>query len=87
MRRLLNGRILHGAQFLDPGRNRTAPSYDAEGSGLELAIRQHTRRLAAQPLRIGAVGLGAGTIAAWGETGDSVRFFEINPAAEMYARR
>lgn len=36
---------------------------------------------------IAAVGLGAGTIAAWGETGDSMRFFEINPAAETYARQ
>lgn len=87
MRRLLNGRILHGAQFLDPERKKTAPSYYAEGSGLELAIRQHTRRLAGNALRIGAVGLGAGTIAAWGETGDSMRFFEINPAAETYARQ
>ena len=38
-------------------------------------------------MRVGAVGLGAGTIAAWGEAGDSMRFFEINPAAEAYARR
>jgi len=87
MRRLLNGRILHGAQFLDPERKRTAPSYYAEGSGVELAIRQHSRRLRAQPMRIGAVGLGTGTIAAWGETGDAMRFFEINPAAETYARQ
>lgn len=87
MRRLLNGRILHGAQFLDPERKKIAPSYYAEGSGVELAIRQHARRLGAQPMRIGAVGLGAGTIAAWGEAGDSMRFFEINPAAETYARR
>jgi hypothetical protein len=87
MRRLLNGRILHGAQFLDAERKKTAPSYYAEGSGVELAIRRHARRIAAQPMRIGAVGLGAGTIAAWGEAGDSMRFFEINPAAETYARR
>jgi spermidine synthase len=38
-------------------------------------------------MRIGAVGLGAGTIAAWGDTGDAMRFFEINPAAETYARQ
>lgn len=87
MRRLLNGRILHGAQFLDPERQKKAPSYYAEGSGVELAIRQHARRLAAEPMRIGAVGLGAGTIAAWGAPGDSMRFFEINPAAEHFARQ
>lgn len=87
MRRLLNGRILHGAQFLDPERKKTASSYYAEGSGVDLAIRRHSRRLASQPIRIGAVGLGAGTIGAWGDAGDSMRFFEINPAAEAYARK
>ena len=30
-------------------------------------------------LRIGVIGLGAGTIAAYGEPGDYVRFYEINP--------
>jgi spermidine synthase len=87
IRRLLNGRILHGAQILDPERKTVATTYYGEGSGVELAIRQHPRRLAAQPMRIGVVGLGAGTIAVWGETGDTMRFFEINPAAETYARQ
>jgi hypothetical protein len=87
MRRLHNGRILHGAQFLDPGKKALATTYYGEGSGIELAIRQHPRRLASQPLRIAVVGLGAGTIAALGEIGDSIRFFEINAAAEAFARR
>lgn len=87
MRRLLNGRILHGAQFLDADRRKMASSYYAEGSGVDLAIRRHSRRLGSRPMRIGAVGLGAGTIAAWGDTGDAMRFFEINPAAEAYARQ
>jgi hypothetical protein len=33
------------------------------------------------------IGLGVGTIAAWGEPGDSIRFYEINPAVEALARR
>jgi spermidine synthase len=32
------------------------------------------------PLRIGVIGLGAGTLAAYGRSGDTVEFFEINPA-------
>jgi hypothetical protein len=86
LRRLHNGRILHGAQFLDPEKKALATTYYAEGSGINLAIQQHPRRLAAQPLRIAVVGLGAGTIAALGETGDTIRFFEINSAAETFAR-
>ena len=87
MRRLHNGRILHGAQFLDPDKRALVTTYYGEGSGVSLAIQQHPRRLAARPLRIAVVGLGAGTIAALGETGDTIRFFEINSAAETFARR
>ena len=87
VRRLQHGRILHGAQFLDPIRRRMATTYYGPGSGVEIAIRHHPRRLAGRPLRIGVVGLGAGTVAAWGERGDRIRFFEINPMAEVFARR
>jgi hypothetical protein len=87
LRRLRNGRILHGAQFVDPEQRTQATTYYGEGSGVEVAIRQHPRRRAGQPLRIGVVGLGAGTIAAWGQPGDRLRFFEINPAAVDFARR
>jgi hypothetical protein len=87
MRRLHNGRILHGAQFLDSEKQAFVTTYYGEGSGVSLAIQQHPRRLAAQPMRIAVVGLGAGTIAALGETGDTIRFFEINSTAETFARR
>jgi len=87
LRRLRNGRILHGAQFLDPAQRAQPTTYYGEGSGVEIAIRQHPLRRAGHPLRIGVVGLGAGTIATWGEPGDRLRFFEINPAAVEFARR
>jgi hypothetical protein len=87
LRRLQHGRILHGAQFLDPVRRTMATTYYGEGTGVEIAIRQHPRRQSGQPLRIGVVGLGAGTVAAWGRRGDRLRFFEINPQAEVFARR
>jgi hypothetical protein len=87
LRTLKNGRILHGAQFIDPKRKSEATSYYGEGSGVELAIDLHPRRVAHQPLRIGVIGLGAGTIAALGNRGDTVRFYEINPAAVDFSRR
>jgi spermidine synthase len=36
--------------------------------------------------RVGIVGLGAGTIAAYGQTGDVFRFYEIDPLVERLAR-
>jgi spermidine synthase len=31
------------------------------------------------PVRMGVIGLGTGTMAAWGRPGDVIRFYEINP--------
>jgi len=87
LRTLKNGRILHGAQFIDPKRRSEATSYYGAGSGIELAIDLHPRRRAHQPLTIGVIGLGTGTIAALGTQGDTVRFYEINPAAVDFSRR
>jgi hypothetical protein len=87
LRRLRNGQILHGAQFDDPGQKMNVTTYYGEGSGVEIAIDRHPRREANQPLAIGVIGLGAGTIAGLGGAGDTVHFYEINPAAIDFARR
>jgi hypothetical protein len=87
LRRLRNGQILHGAQFKAPEHAMDVTTYYGDGSGVEVAIDQHPKRDDKQPLRIGVIGLGAGTIAALGQAGDTVHFFEINPAAVDFARR
>jgi spermidine synthase len=38
-------------------------------------------------LNVGIIGLGAGTMAAWGRPGDTTRFYEINPDDERVARQ
>jgi hypothetical protein len=86
LRRLRNGQILHGAQFVDAAHKMDVTTYYGDGSGVEIAVDQHPRRAAGEPLRIGVVGLGAGTIAGLGRPGDTVHFFEINPAAVTFAR-
>ena len=52
-------------------------------------MQNHPRRFEPDPrdrsLRVGAIGLGAGTIAAYGEPGDYIRFYEINPAVTEIA--
>lgn len=73
---LFHGRILHGFQLRHPGLRRLPTTYYGEESGVGLALR-HLRD--GQPKRVGAVGLGVGTVASYGMPGDYFRFYEINP--------
>lgn len=76
---LINGRIQHGYQYLDPDKQSWATTYYGPPSGVGLALTHHPRRTAGQPLRVGVVGLGCGTVATYGKPGDTMRFYEINP--------
>jgi hypothetical protein len=80
---LKNGRIEHGFQFQEEDKRHWPTSYYGADSGLGMAITFHPRRLEkrqdSRNLRIGVVGLGTGTIAAYGEAEDYFRFYEINP--------
>jgi hypothetical protein len=74
VRTLFNGRTIHGIQFLDPARSQSPTGYYGRQSGVG--------RLLDTPdggRRVGLVGLGAGTLAAYGRKGDRFRFYEINP--------
>lgn len=81
---LRHGRIMHGAQWIEPPEQRGMPvSYYGPGTGLGVvlsALRPESAR------RLGMVGLGAGTLAAYGKPGDVVRFYEINPQVVNIAR-
>jgi hypothetical protein len=86
-RTLAHGRITHGLQF-EAAIGRELPvSYYSRLSGIGLALDEHPRR--SQPtgagLRIGVVGLGVGTIAAYARAGDTLRFYEINPDVLEFA--
>ena len=80
---LRNGRIGHGFQFRDQAKSNLPTAYYGLTSGVGVAILNHPRRFssAGRPsdLRIGVVGLGIGTLAAYGRAGDYLRFYEINP--------
>ncbi|MFO0870626.1 MAG: fused MFS/spermidine synthase [Pirellulales bacterium] len=137
-RELLNGRILHGYQFVEPTRRRQPTTYYTRRSGAGVAV-ETLRQLSAgdlspqlglfapdslsleasdgsdaghgnddnpatmfdlpvpseetphdfageEPLRVAVVGLGIGTMAAYGEPGDLFKFYEINPQVEAFAR-
>ncbi|RZI44131.1 hypothetical protein EGT07_01495 [Herbaspirillum sp. HC18] len=83
-RQLAHGVILHGAQFLDDGRRHWPTTYYGAGSGASLAVLATRRE--GQPQRVGIIGLGAGTMAAYGRAGDHYRFYEINPLVAQLAR-
>ena len=77
--RLRHGRIIHGLQYTDPELALEPTSYYGPGSGVGLAIGTHPRRKAGEPMTLGFVGLGAGTLACYVFEGDHARFYEIDP--------
>ena len=74
LRRLVHGTIMHGEQYMHDASRRTITTYYHEKSGIGAAIRSKQAR----PARVGVIGLGAGTIAAYGRRGDLYRFYEID---------
>jgi hypothetical protein len=84
LRTLTNGSIQHGTEIFGTDAQRKTPTtYYAVDSGVGIALRFCCQR---QPRNIGVIGLGAGTVAAYGQAGDRIRFYEINPAVEPIAR-
>jgi SAM-dependent methyltransferase len=75
-RTLTHGTINHGEQFLNPARRDLPTTYYGPNTGVGLTIRERGKTRA---IRVGVIGLGTGTIAAYGRLGDYYRFYEINP--------
>lgn len=87
-RTLINGSIQHGLQWFADDFRTTPMSYYAPDSGVGLALSfccAASSSNTAAPRRIGVVGLGAGTVAAYGRPGDTIEFYEINPQVETVA--
>jgi hypothetical protein len=84
---LFHGNTLHGFQFEDPARALEPTTYFGPKSGIGVAIQNHAYSVNKRSaLRVGIVGLGAGTIAAYGQPGDDFRFYEINEDVVHIAR-
>lgn len=81
---LINGSVNHGFQFRSREREGMPTAYFAYESGIGLLLQsyreKYASRIARTGIRIGVVGLGIGTIAAYAREGDTIRFYEINPA-------
>jgi SAM-dependent methyltransferase len=84
-RQLVHGTTMHGMQHQASGRETEPLSYYAPRSGVGLALKA-APELFGPAARIGAVGLGTGTLACYSRPGQSWRFYEIDPAVEGIAR-
>lgn len=82
VRRLVHGTIMHGEQYLSGSRRTTPTTYYSETSGIAAAIRSRGEK----PARIGVIGLGTGTLAAYGRAGDVFRFYDIDSRVAQVAR-
>jgi SAM-dependent methyltransferase len=81
-RKLIHGTINHGQQMLRAEYRRLPVSYFCPQSGIGRAMSA----LEGGPRRIGILGLGCGTLAAYGRPGDTIRIYEINPQVIQIAR-
>ena len=83
LRRLVHGTIMHGEQYLHGPRRSMLTTYYTGHSGIGAAIRSRGNA----PLRIGVVGLGTGTLAAYGRANDVFRFYDIDARVIDVAQR
>ncbi len=82
-RELIHGVINHGEQMLREEYRRQPVSYFCPESGIGRAMKAQE----GAPRRIGILGLGCGTLAAYGRPGDTIRIYEINPLVMEIANR
>jgi SAM-dependent methyltransferase len=79
---LQHGSTTHGLQFVSAAKRRLPTTYYTASSGVGRAFKclpRQTNR------RVGVVGLGAGTLAAYGRPGDCFRIYEINQEVRRLA--
>jgi hypothetical protein len=83
-RRLIDGTTSHGTQSLEVGEERLPLSYYRKNTGVALVLeqlrKQRLKEDISKNLNAGFVGLGAGTLASYGNTNDHYVFYELNPA-------
>lgn len=83
IRELSHGTIIHGLQMLPANLKHQPTTYYARESGIGLTWQSLQK---SGPLSMGVVGLGAGTLAAYGRGGDRLHFYEINPLMQAIAQ-
>lgn len=80
---LRHGQTLHGFQLQDRPKEPTA--YYSRQSGIGLLLDALAARSPQRALRYGFIGLGVGTLAAYGRPSDVIRYYELNPQVIAYS--
>jgi hypothetical protein len=76
---LRHGRTIHGTQSAAAVVRDEPTMYYRRGSGIGLLLENYPMRMLGASLRLGVIGMGAGTLAAYGQAGDVIRFYELDP--------
>ncbi len=85
LRTLAHGTTLHGQQSLDKASECAPMTYYGPDSGVGLVMGQ-MQGLYGRGARVGVVGLGTGTLAAYFQPGEHWRFYEIDPAVLRFSQ-
>lgn len=83
MLKMVHGHIVHGSQFEADDKCDLPTAYYTSQSGVGRLLSNYRKD---QPRRVGVIGLGAGTLACYGRSGDLMKFYEINPAVVQLAQ-
>ncbi len=78
-----HGVTTHGLQFNAVALRDVPTTYYVRDSGVGLAILNHPKY--GKGMRVGMLGVGVGTLAAYGQPGDVYRLYEINPVVIQLA--
>lgn len=79
---LFNGSICHGSQIINFKNKQLVfkpTTYYIESSGVGITDRVMRIRKNGKPLKICTIGLGIGTNAYYGQKGDTITYYELNP--------
>jgi spermidine synthase len=79
---LRHGSTIHGIQFVNETLSRLPTGYYGERSGVGIALGALARQ---SNRRIGLIGLGIGTLSAYAQDSDYLRYYEIDPAVKTIA--
>ena len=86
---LKHGQTSHGVQLKDPALRDEPTLYYKRLSGIGLLLDRYPRpadnRGKPAHLRVGVIGMGAATLAAYGRPGDYFRFYEIDPQVVSFS--
>ena len=83
-RSMLHGQITHGRQFTGAGKLDLPTTYYSTDGGAGKAMQI---KAAQGPMRVGVIGLGVGTLVAYGRKDDYFRLYEIDPLVIQIARQ